>query len=241
MYLTNKPISHTFDTFVTRNRSIIQSGWPSILHLVCHPSQSMKYERHSLSRNYGVVKGTRTAHVIAKQASVVVCQQKLNRCVIHENDNALKSWWSLDHVYNTENWELSWCRLCRHWGHRMLSEWQPTMPPVTTKLASWSTVFRGTPHQMFAQYSLVTNDSVLSIIIYCGIYSIRVNLLSKCHVNWHFTLFTKPNHTMSQLIPSCNHRVESHILMMNCRFTTSKSRDSQVGNTCCFCVYNGFT
>ena len=82
---------------------------------------------------------------------------------------------------------------------------------------------------------------VLSIIIYCGIYSIRVNLLSKCHVNWHFTLFTKPNHTMSQLIPSCNHRVESHILMMNCRFTTSKSRDSQVGNTCCFRVYNRFT
>ena len=33
--------------------------------------------------------------------------------------------------------KLSWCQLCRHWWHRRLSLWQPTVPPVTTKLALW--------------------------------------------------------------------------------------------------------
>ena len=31
----------------------------------------------------------------------------------------------------------SWCQLCRHWWHRMLSLWQPPVPPMTTNLASW--------------------------------------------------------------------------------------------------------
>ena len=38
---------------------------------------------------------------------------------------------------NIENRELAWCQLCCHWGHRRLSSWQPTVPLVTTKLASW--------------------------------------------------------------------------------------------------------
>ena len=36
---------------------------------------------------------------------------------------------------NTETWEL--CQLCHHWWHQRLSLWQPLMPPVMTKLASW--------------------------------------------------------------------------------------------------------
>ena len=38
---------------------------------------------------------------------------------------------------NTENRELSWCQLCRHWGHRSLSWWDPLALSVTHKLASW--------------------------------------------------------------------------------------------------------
>ena len=33
--------------------------------------------------------------------------------------------------------EMSWCQLCRYWWHQRLSLWQPLVPPVTTKLASW--------------------------------------------------------------------------------------------------------
>ena len=33
--------------------------------------------------------------------------------------------------------ELSWCRLYRHWWYRRLSLWQPPVPPVSVKLASW--------------------------------------------------------------------------------------------------------
>ena len=33
--------------------------------------------------------------------------------------------------------ELSWCQLCCYWWHCRLSLWQPAVPPVTTKLASW--------------------------------------------------------------------------------------------------------
>ena len=32
---------------------------------------------------------------------------------------------------------LSWCQLCRHWWYRRLSLWQPWVPQVTIKLASW--------------------------------------------------------------------------------------------------------
>ena len=38
----------------------------------------------------------------------------------------------------TENWELSWCQLCHHWWHHRLSSWQSVVPPLMTKLASWS-------------------------------------------------------------------------------------------------------
>ena len=31
----------------------------------------------------------------------------------------------------------SWCQLSLHWWYRRLSLWQPTLPPMTTKLASW--------------------------------------------------------------------------------------------------------
>ena len=34
-----------------------------------------------------------------------------------------------------ENEELSWCQLCRYWRHRMFLLWQPSVPPVKTKLA----------------------------------------------------------------------------------------------------------
>ena len=37
----------------------------------------------------------------------------------------------------TENQELSWRQLCRHWWHGRLSLWQPMVPSETTKLASW--------------------------------------------------------------------------------------------------------
>ena len=37
----------------------------------------------------------------------------------------------------TGNQKLSWCRLCHHWWHQRLSSWQPLVPPVMTKLASW--------------------------------------------------------------------------------------------------------
>ena len=33
--------------------------------------------------------------------------------------------------------EFSWCQICHHWWHRRLSLWQPSVPPVTTKLVSW--------------------------------------------------------------------------------------------------------
>ena len=40
-------------------------------------------------------------------------------------------------LYTTENWELSKCQLCHHWWHCSLSKWQPAVPPVMTRLASW--------------------------------------------------------------------------------------------------------
>ena len=39
-------------------------------------------------------------------------------------------------ITNTENQGLSWCQLCRHWWHQMLSSRQPTLPPVIT-LPPW--------------------------------------------------------------------------------------------------------
>ena len=42
-----------------------------------------------------------------------------------------------DFAHATENWELSWYQLCRHWRHRRLSLWQPAVPPMTKKLSSW--------------------------------------------------------------------------------------------------------
>ena len=33
--------------------------------------------------------------------------------------------------------ELQCCQLCHRWLHQRLPSWQPQMPPVTTKLASW--------------------------------------------------------------------------------------------------------
>ena len=40
------------------------------------------------------------------------------------------------HIYN-ENRGSSYCQLCPHWWYRGLSERQPTMLQVTTKLALW--------------------------------------------------------------------------------------------------------
>ena len=40
-----------------------------------------------------------------------------------------------------ENRELPWCQVCWHWWDRRLSSWQPTGPPVTTKLAPWRQSF----------------------------------------------------------------------------------------------------
>ena len=37
----------------------------------------------------------------------------------------------------TENRELSWWQLCRHWWYHRLSFWQPPAPPVMTKLILW--------------------------------------------------------------------------------------------------------
>ena len=37
----------------------------------------------------------------------------------------------------TKNWELSWCHLCHHWWHHMLSQWQPLVPLLMTNLVSW--------------------------------------------------------------------------------------------------------
>ena len=48
-------------------------------------------------------------------------------------------WWNKNstwHDFTTGNWESSWCQLCCHWWHCRLS-WQPAVPPVATKLASW--------------------------------------------------------------------------------------------------------
>ena len=36
-----------------------------------------------------------------------------------------------------ENWEPSWCQLCRQWWHRRLSWRQTAVPPVTTKFTTW--------------------------------------------------------------------------------------------------------
>ena len=38
---------------------------------------------------------------------------------------------------DTETRELSWYQLRYHWWRRWLLWWQPLMPPVTIKLASW--------------------------------------------------------------------------------------------------------
>ena len=48
----------------------------------------------------------------------------------------LRKW---KHVFDhhTGNWELSWCQLFHHLWQRMLWLRQPTVPLVTTKLASW--------------------------------------------------------------------------------------------------------
>ena len=43
----------------------------------------------------------------------------------------------LSHESYTENCELSWCQLCHHWRYHRLSLWQPVVPTVMTKLASW--------------------------------------------------------------------------------------------------------
>ena len=40
-------------------------------------------------------------------------------------------------LYNHWKSELSWCLLCCHWRRWRLSLWQPLVPPVTTKWASW--------------------------------------------------------------------------------------------------------
>ena len=37
----------------------------------------------------------------------------------------------------TEYWEWPWCQLCHHWWHQRLPLWQPIVPSVITKLASW--------------------------------------------------------------------------------------------------------
>ena len=41
------------------------------------------------------------------------------------------------HYSNTENKNSSIWQLCSHWLYRKLSEWQLTVPPVTTKLFDW--------------------------------------------------------------------------------------------------------
>ena len=59
-----------------------------------------------------------------------------------------------------ENRELSRCQLYCHRWHRMLSLWQPTVPPETTKLALWKFLLQHchglrysdsvhTPHSVF--------------------------------------------------------------------------------------------
>ena len=49
--------------------------------------------------------------------------------------------WAPSRTLNsTDDRELSVCQLCRHWRHRRLL-WQPPVPPVTTKLASWRLSF----------------------------------------------------------------------------------------------------
>ena len=46
-------------------------------------------------------------------------------------------------VCHTESWELSWWQHSQLW-HQRLSWWQPTLAPVTTKLAFWrNSVFSG--------------------------------------------------------------------------------------------------
>ena len=48
-----------------------------------------------------------------------------------------QSWHYNDSRFDfTVNQKLSWYQICRHWWHRLLSFWQPTVAPLTAKLTS---------------------------------------------------------------------------------------------------------
>ena len=61
------------------------------------------------------------------------------------------SWFSV----NVSVWQ---CQLCRHWWYRWLSLWQPPVPPVTPKLASWQLSF----FSVTAHHSMNSTGSIIS-------------------------------------------------------------------------------
>ena len=51
-----------------------------------------------------------------------------------------------------KNQGLSWCQICRHWWHRIMSLWQPMAPPATTKLALWQLLVCSVVEPIFTRY-----------------------------------------------------------------------------------------
>ena len=68
-------------------------------------------------------------------------QLSRSRCnpIIQTNDNSVLSWIYLPIIQkvNIKNQWLSWYQLYLHWLHQSLSQWQPSVLPLKTKLASW--------------------------------------------------------------------------------------------------------
>ena len=64
------------------------------------------------------------------------CMQCFNRylCFVTFPFNRFKTFFMST---NSETRELSWCQLYRRWWQQRMSMWQPPVPPVTKKLASW--------------------------------------------------------------------------------------------------------
>ena len=111
-----------------------------------HHTQSFitQYNPHSGQRNV-YVDGTNLLDINESRKVSIPCLQHLQNWIprahtsmkmsnLYRTTFAATAWPLLFFPYGRQ---LSWYQLCRQWQHNSLSLWQPAVPPIRTKLASW--------------------------------------------------------------------------------------------------------
>ena len=115
--------------------------WPRFMspYGVIRPQwvNSLTLERCGCHFRYVIFKSIFMSEIVNVSSEIALTENtELSSC------QRCRHWWNTElswcqlchHWWNTE---LSWCQLCRHWWHCRLSLWQPAVPPVMAKLASW--------------------------------------------------------------------------------------------------------